>query len=133
MRETIIKKNDLKKNTFIGLKLPLVSSGSNFFGSTQTNFEQKKYNLRNLLLTNKGEKLFQPDFGCDLGKIVFENEYDVETVIEEQVQKWEPDVIVNDVVVNKDLDRNKIEIEVYFSVAWNDKKIEKIVVPITLE
>lgn len=37
-----------------------------------TNEEAVKKALRNLLLTSKGERLYQPDVGADLNKILFE-------------------------------------------------------------
>lgn len=54
----------------VGVALPF--NGSGVFKSTSTTAEQIKYNLINLLLTSKGERLFDPNFGCDLKKLIFD-------------------------------------------------------------
>jgi len=54
----------------IGFRLPFNDVG--VFSLTYSTQEQIKYNLVNLLLTNKGEKLSDPNFGCDLYNFLFE-------------------------------------------------------------
>ena len=49
--------NDLNPSVYIGLKLPLEHGKQGFFGRTQKAIEQTKYNIKNLLLTKKGERL----------------------------------------------------------------------------
>ena len=50
--------NDLNPDITIGLSLPLTHDNSfGFFKTTQTLLEQAKHNIRNLLLTKKGEKV----------------------------------------------------------------------------
>ena len=64
--------NDLNPDVWIGLSLPLGQSDSGFFEQTQTTLKQTSSNIRNLLLTMKGERPFLPEFGCDIYSALFE-------------------------------------------------------------
>ena len=55
-----IDKNDDK---YVGIRFPLDHSPEGFFYKTKTILEQAKSNLINLLLTSKGERVMQPEFG----------------------------------------------------------------------
>jgi len=58
---------DLQGNIAIGISLPF-SGPSGPFNKTYSTADQIKSNLINLLLTDKGERVFNPDFGVDLKK-----------------------------------------------------------------
>jgi hypothetical protein len=59
----IATKNSL--NTALGINLPF-NGPFVVFNSTYTTDAQALANLKNLLLTYKGERLFQPNFGTNL-------------------------------------------------------------------
>jgi phage baseplate assembly protein W len=60
---------NLNKNITIGIGLPFNAPSA--FRSTYSFKDQLKYNLVNLLLTNKGERIFNPNFGTDIRKQLF--------------------------------------------------------------
>jgi len=62
---------DLQKNIVIGVSLPFNAPG--VFNKTYSTKEQTKSNLINLLLTDKGERIMNPEFGTDLRKSLFDN------------------------------------------------------------
>ena len=71
---------DVDENTPIGVSFPLT------VGTQRQNFittKQVHDNLRNLLLTMKGERPMQPTFGSDLYNLIFE------PLQEEQLQEEE--------------------------------------------
>jgi len=79
--------NDLNEDTFIGLELPLTHTQNGFFNRTKTALEQAKSNIKNLLLTNKGERLGNPTFGTNLLSLVFSQENtDLESRVEEEIR-----------------------------------------------
>jgi len=62
---------DLQKNIVIGVSLPFNAPG--VFSKTYSTKDQIKSNLVNLLLTDKGERIMNPEFGADLRRSLFEN------------------------------------------------------------
>ena len=61
---------DLQSRVAIGVSLPF--NGSTGFNSTYTTAEQLHANILSFLLTNRGERLFQPTFGANLREFIFE-------------------------------------------------------------
>ena len=112
--------NDLDPNTSIGLSFPLGYIGSGMFNRTKTLAEQARHNLKNLLLTNLGERPHQPEFGSRLLEVVFEFKDDtlIEEVINEAVDKWLPYITINEVVTVVDATNpNRLNVSIDFSVA----------------
>ena len=79
---------DLEPRKAIGFGFPL--NGDAVFKPTYQTRDQIKANLVNFLLTNKGERVFRPDFGGDLRSLLFENI--VNTSLDELQQKIEDDI-----------------------------------------
>ena len=99
-----IDKND---DIYIGIEFPLDHSFEGFFRRTKTIRQQVKSNIRNLLLTEKGERVFQPNFGSNLKSLLFEqitpsSLENVETDIRQSISTWLPYVNVINLVVGQD-------------------------------
>lgn len=62
---------DLNKRVAVGVSIPF--NGLIAFNPTYTTTEQIKSNLINFILTNKGERVLNPNFGSDLRRFIFEN------------------------------------------------------------
>jgi len=62
------------EDSFFGCTFPLTYGvgGEGFFPRSTTLKEQASSNIKNLLLTMKGERLAHPEFGSDLPAIIFE-------------------------------------------------------------
>ena len=58
---------------YIGITLPITNGNTGMFAQSTSTIQQIKSNYKNLILTKKGERLMQPDFGTDLHRILFEN------------------------------------------------------------
>jgi len=98
---------DLYGNVAIGIRLPLGGP----FSSTYSTEEQIKSNLINLLLTNKGERIMNPQFGCDLGRVLFEGIVDdlndkIRELITTNVAVFVPQVEIIDIIINEDSSYN---------------------------
>ena len=93
--------NDLSEDTYIGLELPLTHTQEGYFKRTKTALEQAKSNIKNLLLTNKGERLGNPNFGTNLISLVFSQENtDLESRIEEEIRASMSEFLPNINIVN---------------------------------
>lgn len=110
----------------VGVSLPFTLGNNGFFAVTYTTKEQIKSNLKNLILTNRGERLMQPEFGCNLRQAIFEQigpetySY-IRSEIENSIQRWLPYIIVNDVDVTSDTtakDNNRINVRLDYTLAY---------------
>jgi len=77
--------------------------------------------VKNIILTNKYERPFNSDFGCNLRGFLFENITEPLLVIIKDrvamaIEKYEPRVTVEDVIVNDDQDKNGLSIMVSFLI-----------------
>jgi phage baseplate assembly protein W len=110
----------------VGVTLPFTIGNNGFFAVSYTTKEQVKSDLKNLILTNRGERLMQPEFGCNLRRAIFE-QIGPETYsyirgeIENSIQRWLPYIIVNDVSVTSDSaskDNNRINVQLDYTLAY---------------
>ena len=93
-----------------------------------------KQSVKNLLLTGKGEKPFQPEFGANLNSALFELDTDfdpeyLQNVIADAIQIYEPRANLLSVSVQLKPDYNSIDASVEFQVI-NTKEI--VVVDVAL-
>lgn len=84
------------------------------------NEEAIKESIKNLIMTNKGERLFQPNLGCDIRRLLFENFIPAtikiaEETIKETIQKYEPRAELLDVSVIGYPDQNSVQINIAFA------------------
>lgn len=63
---------DLLPDIAVGIKIPMISTAGVLFDLSFSTEEQLLSNLKNLLFTNKGERIMQPEFGTDLINHIFE-------------------------------------------------------------
>ena len=117
LRQSITRINplDLNKNVTIGVAFPI--DEVNLFNGTQTMKEQVKSNLINLLLTDPGERVFEPKFGVGLKKILFEphmNTINLEEVIQEQVNIYIPEIQIEGVRANFSPDEHILYLKIIY-------------------
>ena len=104
------------------------------FHSTYTTTDQVKANIKNLVLTNPGERLYHPDFGIAVQGLLFENitpgvVSQVTDAINTQINKWLPYVKVKNVDVNTDrLDSNELRIRLDYTIFGNNMDLQTVVI-----
>jgi len=75
----------------------------------------------NLVMTDRGERLFQPNIGCDIRGSLFEN-IDPSSIlilkenIKSTIKTYEPRCNLRDVEVSANLDTNELSVKIVFSV-----------------
>ena len=113
-----VREIDRNEDVFVGVRFPLDHSQEGFFYKTKTILEQAKSNMRNLLLTSKGERVMQPEFGSTLTDVLFNQGEDVENEIDEAIREavsnWLPYVIINE--INMFQEGNQVDVSIDFSV-----------------
>jgi hypothetical protein len=108
---------DLQGNIAIGVALPFNAPG--VFKSTYTTKDQIKSNLVNLLLTDAGERVMNPTFGCDLKRFIFEgitesNINNLKESLANSIAVFVPEVSVTDIIIVPNTDFNAIDLTINY-------------------
>ena len=119
----IVKDTVAYNNYAIGITLPLTFGESTFEQSFQTK-DQIKSNIKNLLLTKRGERILQPQFGSGLQSLLFEQNVDdlegkIEDTINESLEQWLPYVTAEEIDIESTdelRDNNKINVSIKFKI-----------------
>ena len=98
--------DDVNEQVYIGLKMPLQTSGPNgYFESTSTTIQAVRENISSLLKTRVGERIFNPTLGTTLNRRLFEpitatTSDEIRGEISNLIQRWLPFVSISDISVN---------------------------------
>jgi phage baseplate assembly protein W len=109
---------DLQGNIAMGVSLPF-DGPAGPFNSTFSTADQIKSNLINLLLTNKGERLYNPEFGANLKTVLFDGITDdltpiIQNLIHSNVNIFVPEVEIVDILVNSDRNTNSVSVTINY-------------------
>lgn len=120
---------NLQSRTAVGISLPL-NGPAGGFNNTYTTDEQLKTNLIAYLLTNRGERVFEPNFGADLRKVIFEQlEFGTLEELKEtltlKISNEFPRVRIIEMNVTPDEDTNSIDI--FFSYRVTNTNIQNTI------
>ena len=138
---------DLEPDVGIGVALPFNNStggrtatqgynsnigGASVFSTTYTTEEQAISNLKNLLLTRRGERIMLPTFGSPVPDYVFGNitagggiaispdeVSDIEGDLTEVINFWLPYIILDEVTAEVYPDEHVVRISIVFRVTEN--------------
>jgi phage baseplate assembly protein W len=80
-----------------------------------------KNSLLNLFSTSPGDKILSPEFGLDLRQYIFEpitreRAFDLQRTIYSGITRFEPRIVVKQVVVVPDFDNMEYNISIYYAV-----------------
>ena len=122
LNQKIVIDTEEFNNFAVGITLPIQRGNDGYFAQSFRTFDQVRSNLKNLLLTKKGERILQPEFGSGLHDLLFQPatekfEEDLETTINEAVAKWLPYIIVEDINVDiskEQTDNNQAKVSLKF-------------------
>jgi len=126
------RENDLNPDVRIGLKLPFNRGNSGLFPQTETTLEQAGSNIKNLLLTAKGERVMQPEFGSRLRELLFEQQTeDLDQRIKEEIQEsisfWLPYIVISSVEIEQDeTNINQSKVNLNFSLNYEPNRFDSI-------
>jgi phage baseplate assembly protein W len=116
---------DLQKSRAIGISLPFKEA--KVFSKTLSTKAQIKSNLINLLLTTKGERILNPEFGSNFKTLLFEpltNDL-IENIKENiliSINTFIPDIIVTSVEIIPDIDYNRVTAMVSYELRISKDK-----------
>ena len=110
---------DTEARRAVGFGFPL--NGDAVFVPTYQTRDQIKANLVNYLLTNRGERVFNPNFGADLRNLLFEDVSGTTTEelrgrIQNDINSFFPEVQVKQVIFNNIPDSNTINFTLIYQI-----------------
>jgi uncharacterized protein len=112
----------MAKQRFINIDFPFKDSPEGFyFKLNSTNTDAIRSDLLHLLLTNKGERLYMPDFGSDLKKYIFEpndsiTHEQIKDNLNENIKRYIPNLIINDITFKNNSIEELIIVELTYTV-----------------
>ena len=113
---------DIGQPRGIGISV-LYNNGTNVFNTTTTTKEQVKSNLINFILTNKGERFFNPIFGGNLRASLFQPDSDFDNIagkLEQEIYAYVPNIIIKNIGIKKFSDENTVNIVLSYSINNQD-------------
>tara|TARA_Y100000310_G_C20010817_1_gene502862 strand:+ start:66 stop:506 length:441 start_codon:yes stop_codon:yes gene_type:complete len=131
---------DRDENQFIGFKLPFELDNGGFNSLTTETLDAVKQNLLNLLNTEMGERVMQPNLGVRIRRYLFEPYRDgvitgIQDSLIETFSYWLPFVTINDINVQmsertEGTLKNTMLISVDFSLKKDPNTMESVQVTI---
>ena len=133
---------DRKKNRFVedqdtrvsvGIDFPFgrVPNGDGYFKTTKTTVDSIKNNIRLLLQTNTGERVFQPALGMNLRQLLFEPldenlTIQMENNIVDTFERWLPFVELKNIKIERRDELNQVNINIDFNIKRAPNSLESV-------
>lgn len=115
---------------YININFPFKDSVKGFFLDLNKNDARAiKADLMHLLMTNKGERFYNPEFGTNLKKYIFEPNdgftySQIKEEIIEAVRKYLPNLVINEVIVEP-IEESELAARIRIDYTINQSVFEK--------
>jgi phage baseplate assembly protein W len=121
---------DLQPRKAVGVSLPF--SAKDVFLPTYTTQEAIKVNLINYILTGRGERFLNPDFGIDLRSLLFEQLVDdkieeLDYKIRQGISEWFPNVVINKIEITSDKTTGVVRAYMKYGVQFTNIQDELLI------
>lgn len=120
-----VNPQDIGQPRGIGINV-LFNNSTNVFNQTFTTKEQVKSNLINYILTNKGERFFDPNFGGNLRASLFEPDTTFDSVtarLEQEIIAYVPNIIIRNIIIRRQSDSNLVNLVLEYSINNQDDNL----------
>ena len=127
-----IEDKDTRVSVGIDFPFARVPNRDGYFKTTKTTVESIKNNIKLLLQTQQGERVFQPSLGMNLKQFLFEQitedtSIQIENNIVDVFETWLPFVELRDIQINTDNQhKNKIDINITFNIKRAPSSLESV-------
>ena len=114
---------DLQARKAIGVDIPF--SSGDVFSSNYQSKDAIKNNIINFLLTGKGERFMNPNFGSGIRNLLFENINEgaldaTSNSLRQELENFFPQIKINELTINPDTDRNAINITFAYQLRFTN-------------
>ena len=128
----LIEDKDTRVSVGIDFPFARVPNQDGYFSTTKTTIESVKNNIKLLLQTQKGERVFQPNLGVSIRRFLFEQitedtQVQIENDIVDTFATWLPFVELREIDINADnQDKNQINIKIVFNIKRAPNTLESV-------
>ncbi len=114
---------DLQARKAIGVSIPF--SSGDVFSSNYQSKDAIKNNIINFLLTGKGERFMNPNFGSGIRNLLFQNINEgaldaTSNSLRQELENYFPQIKINELTINPDTDRNAINITFAYQLRFTN-------------
>ena len=93
--------------------------------------------IGNIVFTSPGEKIFNPEFGSEISKVLFENIDEISAIsikdeIETSIRNYEPRVNLEEVDIEPNYDNNQFDVRINYRIVGIDvppQQLEFVLLP----
>ena len=90
-----------------------------------------KQSIISLLLTEKRERLFNPDLGSSISRMLFEpldfaSAAIIRSEIGETLSNYEPRIVAEEIICTPDLKNNGFEVEIHYRITGRDDQPQQV-------
>ncbi len=127
-----IEDKDTRVSVGIDFPFARVPNEGGYFKTTKTTIESIKNNIKLLLKTQRGERVFQPNLGLDIRRFLFEQitedtQVQIENDIVDTFATWLPFVELREIDIDTSRqDINQINIKIVFNIKRAPNTIESV-------
>ena len=131
-KDRFVEDQDTRVSVGIDFPFARVPNQDGYFKTTKTTVESIKNNIRLLLQTQQGERVFQPNLGMNLKRFLFEQitedtSIQIENDIVDVFETWLPFVELRDIQINTDnQNKNQIDINIVFNIKRAPSSLESV-------
>ena len=130
-KDRFVEDQDTRVSVGIDFPFGRVPNGDGYFKTTKTTIDSIKNNIKLLLQTNQGERLFQPNLGMNLRNLLFEPMTEdltiqIENNIVDVFERWLPFVELRNIDVERRNEANQTKINIEFNIRRAPNSLESV-------
>ena len=130
-KDRFVEDQDTRVSVGIDFPFGRVGNGDGYFKTTKTTIDAIKNNIKLLLQTNQGERMFQPNLGMNLRNLLFEQMTEdltiqIENNIVDVFERWLPFVELRNIDIENRNELSQVKINIEFNIRRTPNSLESV-------
>ena len=130
-KDRFVEDQDTRVSVGIDFPFGRVPNGDGYFKTTKTTIDSIKNNIKLLLQTNQGERMFQPNLGMNLRNLLFEPMTEdltiqIENNIVDVFERWLPFVELRNIDIQNKNELSQTKINIEFNIRRAPNSLESV-------
>ncbi len=130
-KDRFVEDQDTRVSVGIDFPFGRVGNGDGYFKTTKTTVDAIKNNIKLLLQTNQGERMFQPNLGMNLKNLLFEPMTEdltiqIENNIVDVFERWLPFVELRNIDIDNKNELSQTKINIEFNIRRAPNSLESV-------